>query len=1184
MSENFDRYTDLFLDEASEQIEQLNQNLLDLEREGYDQEIVNEIFRTAHTLKSSAAFVGLEDLSDLAHRMEDLLQEVKDEVVGVNTDLVNLFFQCLDRIKVAVAQVSEGKFPEDSFQDLIEALNIYSREHGGKGEVKEIIKKDPGSASSQKAGGAGEAKSNAGSESNKTDSPSGQQKESEDEISEDQKPAPAEVQSLSLSPITLTESDEKELGGFSEGKHVYDGVVRLDNEAPMKNMRLLLLLQNLQKKGNIYRSEPDDEDLEAGKEIYESMSFVYVTDMQREAVASLCQVDSVEEVQISEHHNPARATSIQASGDQKKTGSSGSQSSRQKKSGTLGEETHVKTKNIKVSSDKIDYLLNSVGELVITNSGLLKIYEDLQDELGDQGLLGELKTKIDQAGRIARDLQSGIMKTRMIPVELVFQRFTRPVRDLALELQKEVDLEFKGEDTELDKNIIDALNDPLLHLVRNSLDHGIETPDEREKAGKPRRAKLTLNAYQSGNNIYVEIKDDGRGLNRDGILKKAISRGLVVEDTMLPDEDIYQLIFQPGFSTAEKVSDVSGRGVGMNVVKQMVQEFKGNIQIQNEPGESLSFILSFPLTLAIISAILVRIDREEYAFPLSDVVETIKVNRDDITTLQGKDIINLRGDILPIFQLGLLMGFPEIEDLSEEFPVVIANVNNRKIGFIVDGMVGKQEIVIKSLEQNFRPVEGLIGACLMGDGSIVMVLDVQGLMEIAAKDETAMELEKTARANILGATKKYNDSVTDLTGASRRLKSGKKGTRKEDIETDEKSDSKSKQESQPDSLNGGHKKDLVSGGSINKDQADHDGKRTENQQSGELPKVDAKIEDGAVEKTESNGAEAPKREPVAVGAAARSGSSDAPVESSSSSQTAASPGPVDASGKSSDSVSEIQIEVDDAPSYKNVDGSGAMEYTASLAKSSGGSSVDDERVGQAIQSLESEKEERKRRAQNILGKRETSSEKVESITNKANESDYELTDDDYGKLYSVINTGMINAGFVLSQLLGVTVEVSVPEFKTIEVKELEEYVPAEKVIGIALDTEGDFHALIVLIFDEANGKKAASDLMGLSVDSSDNVEEEDVKSVLSELTNIVGSSILNALANKTGLGITPMVPAYTKGEPGVIVEQIEGLGYDQADMKAIYISADFYRDDMELLGRVFLLPTRSTLATVIRKL
>ena len=1098
MSENFDRYTDLFLEEASEQIEELSQNLLNLEREGYDPEIINEIFRTAHTLKSSAAFVGLEDLSDLAHNMEDLLQEVKDEKIGVQTELVNLFFQCLDRIKVAVSQVAEGKMPDDTYSDLIESLGQYRTENSGKG----------GTPSKGSSTGSSETK-----ESRAAAVKSPESKGSE-EASSGKAPAPARVTTF----LELKDEQELELAQQAGNKQVFDGVVVLDDEAPMRNMRFLLLVQNLKRAGTLYVSDPTEVELEELDTPVSVFRFIYFGDRSRDEIVRICQVDMVEEVSVDEH--PLRTEKKEKKAGSLKAPVSGNG---RQKTEAASEETSVKTKNIKVSSEKIDYLLNSVGELVITNSGLLKIYEDLHEELGETGYLSELKSKIDQAARIARDLQSGIMKTRMIPVELVFHRFSRPVRDLSLELKKEVDLVFKGEDTELDKNIIDALNDPLLHLIRNSLDHGVETPAEREALGKPRRGTLLMNAYQSGNNIYLEIKDDGRGLSKDGIRKKAVERGLIPEDAILPDDEIYNLIFQPGFSTAQEVTDVSGRGVGMNVVKKMVQEFKGSVLIQTQQGQGTSFILSFPLTLAIISAILVRIRDEEYAFPLSDVVETIKVNRDDITTLQGKDIINLRGDILPVFHLQALMGLQVEESRErEEFPVVIANVNNRKIGFIVEAMVGKQEIVIKSLEQNFRTVEGLIGATLMGDGSIVMVLDVQGLLEIAQRDEEPARLAESRGASI-SATLAYNEQTKKLLGSGRRtLQKGKKVLRVTREEEEE--------------------------------------EEVEKERS--LPAAAGTA--GAATTGEVSAA-------VGGNGNVRSGSSAAVLEKPPEVTAPAPPPVAEAKVRESSPTAPAPVEPVSPESGKEKgpgDGSMGGNTFASAEKHSDVSLRSDDDVKEALNSFEDDRERRRQTARSVLGK-SSEPEKKE-----------EISEEEYSRLYSVINTGMINAGFVLSQLLGITVEVSVPDFKTVDYSELKDYLPEEPLIGVTLDTEGEFQAITLLAFDEKNGIKAAADLMGVSADTG-GPGEEDVQSVLSELTNIVGSSILNALANKTGLPITPTVPEYHRGASVDLLTELDRHGITG---HIIYISADFYRDDMELLGRVFLLPSKPTLSHIVSRL
>jgi two-component system chemotaxis sensor kinase CheA len=1027
MSSTRDRYTELFLDEAAEHIENLNTNLLLLEKDRSDTEIINEIFRSAHTLKSSAAFVGLESLSHLAHKMEDLLQKIREGSISVNTDLVNLLFACLDRIKQAVAVIQEGRLPDDTYSDLISKIEQYQ----GNAREESTTQHRAPVLDSELAG-----------------TPA--------------KDAP-------IRRFELTTEQQRELARLAGSKSIYHGFVSIDEDAPMKNMRFLLLLNKLGRIGNIYLSEPSAKALEEGVSV-NHLLFIYYGDEKKDSLFKTCQIDMVEEVHITE---------LEINGDHRQLTA---QVERKSDSGL--QDAHLKTRNIKVSSEKIDYLLNNVGELVITNSGLLKIYEDLLAEFGESTLLSELKSRIDQAGRIARDLQTGIMKTRMIPIGIVFQRFNRPVRDLALSLGKQVEFVTEGEDTELDKNIIDALNDPLLHLVRNALDHGIETAEERIRAGKNPVGRLTLKAYQSGNSIYVEIRDDGRGLNRQKILEKAIEQGLVAPGTIPGDDEVYNMIFLPGFSTATRVSDLSGRGVGMNVVRKMVTEFKGTVQIQNTPGQGCAFILTFPLTLAIISAILVRVMDEDYAFPLSDVVETIRVTKSEITRLQGKSIINLRNEIVPVFRLGQLMGNPAAEQ-NEEFPVVIASVSDRKIGYIVDQMIGKKEIVIKSLEQNYRRVDGLIGACLMGDGSIVMVLDVHSLMEIANRTGSVNDADKSLL--VLNAIRRYNERVRELALTGRKLR------RREQT---------GKHDSQP-----------------------------------------------ALEVKVTN-AEDTSARPVAAKAPPGAEQSNAPETSAATvtSSVIVKPASEEAQPQSDDS-STVVTRLDDAPD-----------------------AVSQEKVEQFIELFHQEKEERIDQGLRIFS--------------PADDRAEDLEEDDYNRLYSVINTGMINGGLVLSQLLGVTVEVTVPEFQTIHYDELQNYLPDSDLIGVFLETEGDFRALIMLVFDEETGYNAAGELMGISVKdrNKQSMSIEDVESVLCELTNIVGSSLLNEMANRTGLAITPTVPHFVHGKASDLLSYVDAKEKTVRDSRFIYISTDFLREDTELLGRMFMLPNRPDLLGLVKRI
>ncbi|MBL8021903.1 MAG: chemotaxis protein CheW [Leptospirales bacterium] len=1044
-----DRYLELFLEEAGEQIEELSQALLRLEKDQNNAEIINDIFRNAHTLKSSAAFVQLDHLSMLAHHMEDILHLIRSGQLGVDTALVNLFFRCLDRIKAAVHVVQQGGKPTDDFNDLVNALEATRGNSTTSGGVPPVPFQSSGSVSSAPAPTA----SSQSTPPVATASGFAVQAKLEPEAFE------------------LSIAEQEVLKSQAGTQHIYEGYVRLDAESPMKSLRFMLLAQNLKKAGVLFKSSPTESDLDAGK-ADALFCFFFYGSISAQELTRLCQIDMVEEVRVSERQL-GMARDIHK----------GSQ-----------EDTSIKTKNIKVSSEKIDYLLNSVGELVITNSGLQKIYEDLQEVYRDTPILSELKSRIDQAARIARDLQSGIMKTRMIPVGLVFHRFSRPVRDLAQELGKEVEFEIHGEDTELDKNIIDSLNEPLLHLIRNSLDHGIEMPEERRNMGKQRTATLSMHAYQSGNSVYLEVRDDGRGLNKEAILKKARANGLVTGDTIPSDEDIYNLIFQPGFSTAEQVTDLSGRGVGMNVVKRMVQESKGNITIRNEPGQGASFILSFPLTLAIVAAILVKVDEEQYAFPLSDVIETIKIERKEITTLQGRDIIHLRGDILPVFPLSRLMGIHH-ESTAEECPVVIASVSGRKIAFLVDEMAGKKEIVIKTLEQNYQHVSGLIGACLMGDGRIVMVLDVQGLMDLAqkesARDSSLRALDAIAAMSedtAVVASRTYNARVEALT---RRV--DRRATKSH-------------------SANGAEKTVNGSGLSTNGSGSNHD-TRVETF----VPQIEVRL---GQDSFPTQGETRPK------------------------------------------SDRDTNFQMPDA-SQDFIDDDSFTDFPSLTDED-----TRDESKARAHEIFEREREERLKRSEIHV-----------------THAPVQISEADFAKLNSVVNTGMIQAGMVLSQLLGTSVEVSVPEFQAIDFSRLNDFLPPDPLVGVILSTDTGFKSVLLLVFDEETGYKAAADLMGLPATTDRrSISEDDLQSVMSELANIVCASILNELANKTGISIPPTVPGYIHGSTAMLVDRLKERDKGIAGRKLLYFSTDFYRGEMELLGRIFMVPDEQSLSQIVKKL
>jgi two-component system chemotaxis sensor kinase CheA len=759
MSFSLGEYQDIFLEEADELLQELNKNLLELERNPDDEEIINNIFRAAHSLKSSAAFVGLNDLSDLAHRMESLLQGIRDKTNTITSEVVDVIFKCFDTISEVIELVSSGVEPNQNLRPLIDRIN----------NVNENSKVASGAEPVSAA-----------------------------------KPSKAKTAPVLKTTFSFSESDEIKKA-LSDGMACYEITVIIEEAAQMKWVKGQLIAANLEKDGNIVKTFPSLDDMSSDETI-SAIKIILLTYRNAHQVYKGCDIDQIEKIeirditsvlkdeklllkigspiQVDKQNNgdvaPADYTSVEMDSDDYDNNtytnefaiddSTDPDESEEDIFERRRGEKHVDQdrrkapmlKTVKVSVDKLDLLLNNVGELVIANSGFYRLYEEIRKYAGNKAISSEFKNRMEQMSRIAKDLQTGIMKTRMVPIGQVFSRFNRLVRDLAKEHNKNLELIIKGEDTELDKKVIDVIGEPLLHLIRNAVDHGIETPEERLKLGKAETATITLNAYQGGNQIFVEISDDGKGLDIQAIKSKVIEKKISTAEILanMDDADIYNFIFIPGFSTAKKITDISGRGVGMNVVKETVNELNGNVSIETEKSMGTRFVLTFPLTLAIIPAIMVKVRREVYAIPLSDVIETIKISQSDIATIEGHEVINLRGEILSLLRLNEFVGLKSALAANQKIPVVVVGYGNRKIGLIVDFLEGKMEIVIKSLEHNYTNVEGLAGASILGDGSICLILDIQTMINKVISQQDRLTQEE--RIKITKARMLDSDDVEEM--------------------------------------------------------------------------------------------------------------------------------------------------------------------------------------------------------------------------------------------------------------------------------------------------------------------------------------------------------------------------------------------------------------------------------------
>ncbi|EMK06406.1 MULTISPECIES: chemotaxis protein CheW [Leptospira] len=1058
-------YTELFLEESEDQIEELNANLLKLEADHKNLSIINDIFRAAHSLKSSAAFVGLYNLSDLAHKMENLLQLIRDGKLDVTLPLVNLLFQCFDLIKYVIANVSQGKKIDTPFSEMIQKLDSYE--------------KDPGVAVAPSTSTQSAAVSKPAEISSQS--------------------APTVIKSTEVASATayagleirLEAEEVKELEEeIRKSGKCWKVSVTLGKDSPMKGLRFSLIVQNLKNLGVVYKSIPDLEELEKGADV-SSVVFLFLSSESLEQIRTATNVDMVEFLDVQEYVpviQEAAAANFKIEDDM------------------TASESKVTLKSIKVSSDKLDQLMNNVGELIITNSGFQRIYDDLIRIFGEDQLFNDLKSRIDLINRISKELQSGIMNIRMVQISTVFRRFSRLVRDLSLETGKKVNLVLSGESTELDKKVIDALGEPLLHLIRNSVDHGIEAPAERLSAGKPEIGTLELNSYQGGSNIMVEIRDDGRGLDSEKILSKAIEKGLVnpTEASNLSEQEIFQFIFQAGFSTAEKITDISGRGVGMNVVNNLIQEFKGKIIINSTQGQGTSFVLSFPQALAIIPSILVLMEEEVYAFPLSEVNETIKIHNDQITTLEGNEIINLRGEVLPIYRLNRIIGLQDKTD-REEFPVVIVQYKGRKIGFMVDELVGKHETVIKSLEKNFRNIRGLTGASIMGDGTIIMVLDIPGIVEIASELEDVdtvvhYHLETMRRIGSIHSAEREEERYIQKT-------------------------------TNPTNVYNHKLHDITNRERLKK-------KKTE--KSRDLKRIVAEKEEVF-------------REQELAAAVALS------VEMKVS-QEKQLPLPVESETQDPQMPPTITSYSSEDPKKPFV--SSEEEYRSHITEIALDQSASEEEQKRAKAIIESFLTQKKERTMSV-----TSSKDFKGALSK----------EELKKLENVVNTGMMNAGMVLSQLLKKNIDLFIPEIIMNDRDGLAEEIRFSEnhFYGLRIRMNGDLNGNLLMMFSRENAANLAKELLGSETSPGEKLTE-DAKSVLSEISNIVCSSVMNSISNKAKASVTPSVPEFLEGTFMQVLDVVK-----PERTKFLSMLTEFNHEGNDLLGVLLFLPDFDELLQLI---
>lgn len=655
MDLDINQYLNIFVEESKEHLQDMNDILLSLEKDTENEKLLNEIFRISHTLKGMAGTMGFNNMANLTHDMEDVLQAIRSDEISINTNIVDILFKCLDALEISVDYVSENEEEDDNEHlELIE-------------ELKKILNKD---------------------------------EELKDKEKKYKKPKKYDQYIANA----VKEAREKDL-------NPYDISIKLNDNCMLKSARAFIIFNTVENFSEIIYSNPSVEDIEDEKFELE-FSLVIITKYEKnkvkEEILNISEIDevNVEDIEISKDNKKNIKKKKDKKNVKKLTTNNG------KKANRVG-------KTVRVDIDRLDTLMNLVSELIIIKTRM----EDMSGTTSKE----DMNEAIEYLERITTNLHDAVMKVRMVPIERVFNRFPRMVRDLSKELNKEINLEMSGEETEVDRTVIDEIGDPLIHLIRNSIDHGIEHPDERTEIGKDRVGTVKLKAYPDGNNVVVEVEDDGGGIDEGIIKKKAIEKELITEAEAekLNKNELIQLLFKAGFSTSDTVSDVSGRGVGLDVVKSKIEAINGSIEIETNKGKGTCFIIRIPLTLAIIQALLVKLGKEIYAIPLSSISEITSIDRDEIRKIQDEEIILYRDKTLPIVRLNRLMGIKESE--MDELTVVVVKKGDRQAGLIVNDLIGQQEIVIKPLGRFLSNIKYLAGATILGNGKISLILDVNTL-------------------------------------------------------------------------------------------------------------------------------------------------------------------------------------------------------------------------------------------------------------------------------------------------------------------------------------------------------------------------------------------------------------------------------------------------------------------------
>lgn len=688
------QYLEIFLDESNEHLQTLSDQLIILEKEPDNRDTINEIFRAAHSLKGMAGTMGYKRMQNLTHDMENVFSEVRNGNMEVNSNLVDVLFQCLDALETYVDNIRETQDEgTDDNEPIIKALNAFIASEG-KGNAAPAAKKEEASAATASA-------------------------------------APADDKDMPLADFEKNAVNE----ALKKNLHVYKIKVSVDENCILKAARAFLVFKNLEGHGDIIKSEPSVQDIEDEKFDFDFSIIVVTEEKYDNIIALIKNVSEIKDAAGQEITQPFPEEQTEEAKEEKKETSAVSQTAKPaaakpaaKKPASTGKTSGSVSHTVRVDIEKLDVLMNLVSELIIAKNGLVSASHVEGDEAA--ALNQSFTEQIEYLERVTTNLHESVMKVRMMPIESVFSRFPRMIRDLNKKLGKKMELYMSGEDTELDRTVIDEIGDPIMHLLRNSADHGLESAEIRKERGKSEVGSIFLDAFQEGNNVVIEVRDDGNGIDTEKVKAKAVEKGTITQEQadVMTDKEAIDLLFRPSFSTAEKVTDVSGRGVGLDVVKSKIEALGGDVEVKTKYGEGSTFSIRLPLTLAIIQALMVKLGDEKYAISLGSIetIEDIPVS--DIKYVHAKEVIHLRGNVIPLIRLRDLLDVPGEPEESENITVVVVRKGDKQAGLVVDSLIGQMEIVIKSLGKYIRINKMISGATILGDGSVALIIDANTLV------------------------------------------------------------------------------------------------------------------------------------------------------------------------------------------------------------------------------------------------------------------------------------------------------------------------------------------------------------------------------------------------------------------------------------------------------------------------